>query len=141
MFGRNIGLFVICHVLLPAVKVSGKKCQYVVELQTGYKYRSGTDDDVFIQIREGGPWHNLDNPDADDFERGHTDAFEFKDECIDSQQQTTIGTAGHKTFFRCAIDKWLLIYVKLMPQDSHWINEWATDKWFSCMTKLKLPRK
>ena len=90
MFGRKNGLFGVRLLLLPAVTASDDKCQYVVELSTGHKYRSGTDEDILIRIREDGPWHNLDNPDADDFERGQTDVFQFEDDCVDSHQQTQL---------------------------------------------------
>ena len=141
MFGRKIGLFAACLALFPAVTVSVKKCQYVVELQTGYEYQSGTDDKIMIRIHKYGPWHALDNPGVDDFERGQTDTFKFEDYCIERDQEITIGSAGHGRFFSCLSNQWLLIYVKFYPEDRHWINEWATDKWISCTDKLKLKWK
>ena len=135
MIGRKIGLFVVCLVLLPAFTMSDSKWQYVVELSTGHKYRSGTEKDILIRIREDGRWHNLDNPDADDFERGQTDTFQFEDHCVDRHQQTTIGITVYQRYFACSADRWLLIYVKLMPKDRHWINEWLHINGFLAWTR------
>ena len=141
MFGGKNGLFVVCLALLPAVTLSVRQCKYEVQLSTGHKYWSGTDEDIHIRIRENGPWHNLDNPDADDFERHQTDSFQFEDNCVNRHQQTTVGIAAYGKYMACGGDKWLLIYVKLISKDRHWINEWATYKWFSCADMLTLPRK
>ena len=135
---RRIRLFGVYFVLLQAVTASGEKCLYRVMLTTGNRYRAGTDDKIMIRIHEKGKWHSLDNPNYDDFERGNTDIFVFKDDCIDSNQQTTIGSAGHGRFFVCFSDAWLVTRVWLTSVDRRWKNGWSIHKWLSCHDTLKL---
>ena len=135
---RRIRLLGVCFVLLQAVTASGEKCLYNVKLTTGNRYRAGTDDKIMIRIHEKGKWHSLDNPNHDDFESGNTDTFAFKDDCIDSNQQTTIGSAGHGRFFVCFSDAWLVTHVWLISVDHRWMNGWFTHKWLSCHDTLKL---
>ena len=151
MFGRKNGIFVVCLILLPAVTVScrrgdsgdkPKRCKYELKLTTGSTVDAETDDNIKIQIRDDGPWLNLDNSGVDYFERGHTDTFKFEDNCVDRHQQTTIGSAGHAKFIFCYSNPWYLTYVSLMTLDDHpWMNSWSTNKWFFCKDKLKLPKK
>lgn len=49
--------------------------QLIVDVRTRDKAFASTDDDVHLQI--GGRDLGLDDPDRNDFERGHTDRFEF----------------------------------------------------------------
>ena len=141
MFGRKNGLFRICLLLLPVVTVGYTSCLYSVRLTTGDLDGAGTDDTIMIKIREDGPWHSLNNPYVDDFERGNTDIFVFNAECVDRHQQTTIGNAGHAKFFVCFSNAWLVTHVIFTRLDRDWIKIWKTHKWLWCHDELKLPQK
>ena len=133
--------------LLTAVTLSCRRrdsveqCEYEVTLTTGGERYSGTDDNIKIQIREGGDWNNLDKSRDDDFEVGQTDTFKFEDDCVDRHQQTTIASAGQARVFICFSNKWLVTHVTLMCFDRSWINSWSVYKWVSCENKLELPKK
>ena len=142
----RIWLLPVCFVLLQAVTTTGKQCRYELKLTTGNAKYAGTDDNIYFRIRQGGYWRYLDNSGIDDFERGHTDAFTFEDDCIAKEQLSTtiasILSRGHVQILHCFTNQWLLTKVVLktvrLPKKESWKCEFPLHAWLKRNDKKAL---
>jgi hypothetical protein len=100
-----------------------------VELTTGNKWWSGSDNDVLFVIPAKGKSFLLDSPSSNDFEKGSVGTYLIKDNSIKKDDLLKFGITIVPMIGNY-VDNWLLDKVKIW-YNNEYVGSWSPNVWFT----------